>query len=77
MGERKLLLLAADLERDLAASLRPYLRFRHLFRNIYGSDLRWDRCRELVAGLDHVSSKLAAEITHFVGVLRDLHHRCA
>lgn len=67
----------AVLSTDLAASLRPYLRFRHLFRNIYGSDLRWDRCRELVAGLDPVSSTLAAEVAQFVSILRDLHQRCA
>ena len=26
---------------DLAERLRPFLRFRHLFRNIYGGQLRW------------------------------------
>ena len=37
----------AVLRRDLEAPLAELLRFRHLYRNLYSFDLRWDRVRAL------------------------------
>lgn len=36
---------------DLAARLKQYLQFRHVFRQAYTFDLRWDRMRALVLEL--------------------------
>lgn len=32
---------------DLSKTLFEYLRFRHLFRNVYGFKLEWDKCKAL------------------------------
>jgi hypothetical protein len=53
----------AVLDRETARRLDEYLRFRHLFRNVYGFDLEWERCRELLddlpATFDRLSQRLA------------------
>ncbi len=46
------------IDEKLEAKLEEYLRFRHLFRNIYGFELKWDRCQPLVENLDQVFSDL-------------------
>lgn len=38
----------AALDHEMIQQLDEYLRFRHLFRNMYGFDLEWERCRELL-----------------------------
>lgn len=35
------------IDEKLESDLEEYLRFRHLFRNIYGFELKWRRCRPL------------------------------
>ena len=40
---------------DLAAELDDYLSFRHVFRNIYGFELKGERLDRLVAKFDRVS----------------------
>ncbi|MFP4384151.1 MAG: hypothetical protein ACLFST_14460 [Spirochaetia bacterium] len=35
------------ISRDLGKKLVPYLRFRHLFRNLYSFELEWNRMTEL------------------------------
>lgn len=59
-----------------AAQLRPYLRFRHLFRNIYGAELRWDRLRELLEGVDGAWIAMRDEIARFQDTLGDLSGDC-
>ena len=66
----------AVLSEETAQALRPYLRFRHLFRNIYGAQLRWERCRGLFGELESVSARVQQEMAQFKQVLRDLHERC-
>lgn len=61
---------------DLAERLRPYLRFRHLFRNIYGGQLRWERSTELLAEADEVWPLLKQQMQEFKGVLGQLHDGC-
>lgn len=61
---------------DLAERLRPFLRFRHLFRNIYGGQLRWERSTELLAEADEVWPLFQQQMREFKGVLTDLHDGC-
>ena len=67
----------AVLSSDLADALRPYLRFRHLFRNIYGTQLRWELCRGLATGMDDVWEKFHGEMAAFKDVLKSLHVGCS
>ena len=60
----------------LAERLRPFLRFRHLFRNIYGGQLRWERSTELLAEADEVWPLLEQQMQEFKGVLGQLHDGC-
>jgi ribonuclease HepT-like protein len=48
-----------------ASSLREYLMFRHRFRNMYAFDLRWPRCRELLAGVAGAWSAVRADLEEF------------
>ena len=61
---------------DLAERLRPFLRFRHLFRNIYGGQLRWERSTELLAEADEVWPLFQQQMGEFKGVLTQLHDGC-
>ena len=61
---------------NLAERLRTFLRFRHLFRNIYGGQLHWERTTELLAEVDEVWPLLKQEMQEFTGVLRQLHDGC-
>ena len=57
---------------SLRQRLGDYLRFRHLFRNIYGSELRWDLLRPLVSDLPQVHQDLSVEAGTFVTFLKKL-----
>ena len=61
---------------DLAERLRPFLRFRHLFRDIGGGQLRWERTTELFAEADEVWPLLEQQMQEFKGVLGQLHDGC-
>ena len=61
---------------DLAERLRPFLRFRHLFWNIGGEQLRWERCTELLAEVDEVWPLFQRQMQEFGGVLGQLHDGC-
>ena len=60
----------------MAERLRPFLRFRHLFRNIYGGQLRWERSTELLAMADEVWPLFKQQTEEFKGVLAQLHDGC-
>jgi hypothetical protein len=62
----------AVLDTETAQQLDEYLRFRHLFRNIYGFDLEWERCRELLIELPRVFAQLEGDIQRFDEFLRTL-----
>lgn len=64
----------AVLDADTARLLHEYLRFRHLFRNVYGFDLEWDRCQELMAQLPSVGATLRERLAIFDQFLRTLEH---
>ena len=61
---------------DLAERLRPFLRFRHLFRDIGGGQLSWERSTELLAEADEVWPLLEQQMQEFKGVLGQLHDGC-
>lgn len=62
----------AVLDTETEQTLAEYLRFRHLFRNIYGFDLEWERCRELLIDLPPVFARLESDIQRFDEFLRTL-----
>lgn len=55
-----------------AERLEEYLRFRHLFRNIYGFELRWERINPLAQELAGLFRQLKAQIEVFKGFLDSL-----
>lgn len=56
-------------DQALTDQLEEYLRFRHVFRNIYGFELRWELCQPLVARLKDVHVTVAAQIGAFQDLL--------
>ncbi len=56
---------------DLRQGLGDYLRFRHLFRNFYGSRLRWPLLRPLVDGLPSTHRQFSTDVRGFIAFLRD------
>ena len=55
---------------ELHRQLLPYLRFRHLFRNVYGFDLEGERMVPLDAGFASVCTRALAELRQFLAWLR-------
>ena len=55
----------AVLDLGTVRQLDEYLRFRHLFRNIYGFELEWERCRELFSELPIVLARLEQQFAAF------------
>jgi hypothetical protein len=62
----------AVLGRATADRLDEYLRFRHVFRNVYGSQLQWSRMQSVVDALPAVHSAFAGELGAFAAWLRQL-----
>jgi len=55
----------AVISEELAADLDEYLAFRHVFRNIYGFELKGDRVIRLANRLDNVATRFKKEIGVF------------
>ncbi len=55
-----------------AANLRELLSFRHLFRNVYGTELRWERLRTLATSLPPLHAAVRSSIERFLDFLRTL-----
>lgn len=53
----------------LKERLGEYLRFRHLFRNIYGFELRWERCKALGMMMGEILKIFKSEIREFLGFI--------
>jgi hypothetical protein len=62
----------ALISEDLAADLDEYLSFRHLFRNIYGFELKGERITYLVKKFDIIANKLTTEVKSFLKQIRDI-----
>jgi len=56
---------------ELAADLDEFLAFRHLFRNIYGFELKGDRIDYLVGKFEKVAEKFSREAEAFLTFLRN------
>jgi hypothetical protein len=62
----------AVLDRATARQLDDYLRFRHLFRNLYGFDLDWERCSRLLDGMPETFGRLENELAAFIQFLKKM-----
>lgn len=56
----------------LKDNLGEYLRFRHLFRHLYGFELRWARCHELLADMPVIEGQLRHALDDFDRFLKSL-----
>jgi len=62
----------AVISEDLKERLAEYLRFRHLFRNIYGFELKWERCKTLGTMLKDILGLFKTEIQDFFKFVESL-----
>jgi hypothetical protein len=60
----------ALVSQELAAELDEYLAFRHVFRNIYGFELKGERVVRLAHGLERVSVRFEQEVGAFLRAIR-------
>lgn len=60
----------AVISEELAAELDEYLSFRHVFRNIYGFELKGERIGYLSMKFDKVAERFMKEMKPFLGFLR-------
>lgn len=51
---------------NLLEKFKEYLRFRHLFRNIYGFELKWKRFKKLSLSLSAVLAELKENLKIFI-----------
>jgi len=62
----------AVISHELMEKLKEYLGFRHLFRNIYGMELKWDRLKILLTKIrDDIWKRLKVEINLFIKWLEE------
>ena len=52
--------------------LSDYLRFRHIFRNVYGFQLDWDKLKHLVENLEENTLLFQKDISDFIIFLKKL-----
>jgi hypothetical protein len=57
---------AAVISESLRDRLEGYLAFRHVFRSIYGFELRWEKMKNLVAECHETFGTLESEINIFM-----------
>jgi len=55
---------------DLLEKFKEYLRFRHLFRHIYGFELRWERFKDLSLSLFTILSEFKNNLERFYSILK-------
>ncbi len=51
---------------ELHKKLKEYLRFRHLFRHIYGFELKWERLEPLCLEMSSTFNELQRQIESFI-----------
>ena len=56
----------AVISEELLEKLKEYLRFRHLFRNIYGFELKWERFKNLSLSAQAVLNELKDNLNRFM-----------
>jgi hypothetical protein len=52
--------------KELLQNLKEYLRFRHLFKHIYGFELKWGQFREHCIKLEDILKELKREVENFM-----------
>lgn len=57
---------------ELQEHLEEYLRFRHLFRNIYGYKLKWERIAPLAKNLPDLNKRIRQEVLEFRNFLNQM-----
>ena len=57
---------------SLVEDLEGYLRFRHVFRNTYGYQLRWGKFSHLATAMAETLRRFEDEMAVFIECLRDL-----
>jgi len=57
---------------DLKAVLYDYLRFRHIFRNVYGFKLNWEKMGHLVKSIESTHKIANKQITEFLEFLEKM-----
>ncbi|WP_201771673.1 hypothetical protein [Thermotoga sp. RQ7] len=62
----------AVISKKLRETLDEYLRFRHVFRNVYGYLLQWERMKPLLEKAGAVYERFEEEIERFKDFLREL-----
>lgn len=62
----------AVITEELKERLGEYLRFRHLFRYLYGFELRWARCQELLSDLPEIKAEFQRQLQQFLAFLHSL-----
>ncbi len=62
----------AVISEELKERLSEYLRFRHVFRHLYGFELRWGRCQELLHDLPDTRADFQRQLEPFLDFLRSL-----
>ena len=72
MGTHIEMVPPAVLDHEMVRQFDEYVRFRHLFRNMYGFDLEWERCRELLNDVPTTFETLAQQLSLFDEFLRTL-----
>lgn len=55
----------AVISEELSNALRPYLQFRHVFRQAYTYELQWSKMAPLVERCEQTLSQLESEIREF------------
>jgi hypothetical protein len=54
------------ISQEMGMRLKQYLSFRHVFRNIYGFDLHWEKMKETVLSSEETFTLLEAEVRFFM-----------
>ncbi len=61
----------ALLSESLSETLQEYLDFRHVFRQAYSFELRWEKMKHLVLGLHDVLRRLEHELDVFLAQVKN------
>ena len=60
------------IDNKVASELDEYRRFRHVFRNIYGDELKWDEMKHLADKMPEILKQLEESISEFCHFLKIL-----
>ena len=61
----------AVIRQDVLKKLKEYLRFRHLFRHMYGYELKWEKFKDLFISLSTIFNKFKEDLERFTDTLNN------